>query len=98
MFAPGSAHAPPTAALRVPNCGDVLLELYSGNDSDETNEGDSAITSERQFWLRIIEVGLLTVPGWHFLPNRAAVPQHPPPAAAQATKSSTFAWVTHRRA
>ena len=32
------------------------MELYSGNDSDEVNEGDSAITSERQFWLRIIEV------------------------------------------
>ena len=51
------------------------MELYSGNDSDETNEGVSAITSERQFWLRVIEVGFLTVPGCHFLPNRAAVPR-----------------------
>ena len=50
------------------------MELYSGNDSDEANEGDSAITSERQFWLRIIEVGLLTVPVWLLAQSSSGAP------------------------
>lgn len=38
MFAPGSAHAPPAAALRGPIAGMFFwMELYFGNDSNETN-------------------------------------------------------------
>jgi len=49
------------------------MELCSGNVPDETDEEDgSATTPGRQFWLRLVEVGLLAVPGWHFLSNTYA--------------------------
>jgi len=51
----------------------VWVELYLGNVPDETESdrqgGRLGDHPERQFWLRIIEAGLLAVPGWHFLPD-----------------------------
>jgi len=51
----------------------VWVELYFGDVPDETDEEDgSVITPERQFWLRLIDAGVLTVPGWYFFPETHA--------------------------
>jgi len=75
----------------------VWVELYFGDVPDETDEEDgSVITPERQFWLRLIDAGVLAVPGWYFFPETHAaggggggggeggVPAAPPAAGTSA--------------
>jgi hypothetical protein len=51
----------------------VWVELYFGDVPDRTDEEDgSVLTPERQFWLRLIEAGLLTAPSWMFSPAKHA--------------------------
>ncbi len=51
----------------------VWVELYFGDVPDKTDEEDgSVLTPERQFWLRLVDAGLLTAPGWFFSPAKDA--------------------------
>lgn len=50
----------------------VWVELYFGDIPDKTDEDGSVLTPERQFWIRLIEGGILTAPGWIFSPAKLA--------------------------
>jgi aromatic amino acid aminotransferase I / 2-aminoadipate transaminase len=51
----------------------VWLELYFGEVPDETDEDGSVKTPEHQFWERLVNAGVLAVPGSYFLPERYAL-------------------------
>lgn len=52
----------------------VWVESYFGDIPDKTDDEDgSVLTPERQFWIRVIEAGLLTAPGWIFSPADVSV-------------------------
>lgn len=51
----------------------VWVELYFGDVPDKTDEEDgSVLTPEHQFWMRLVDAGLLTAPGWIFSPAKHA--------------------------
>ena len=52
------------------------------------------ITPERQFWLRLIEVGLLAVPRWNFLPDTYALAEGGDALTSPASTSADR-WIGH---
>ncbi|KAI9464294.1 PLP-dependent transferase [Russula earlei] len=59
----------------------VWMELYFGDVPNQTDEDGSVVTPERQFFTRLADAGVLTAPGWFFLPETHKTDSLPSSAA-----------------